>query len=80
MDERFPWLIIDKYFNDNPNALVSHHLDSYNSFFNEGINRIFKEKNPIKLMKEQDHAIVAVRGELHPRTFRKEFQCAAEKQ
>jgi DNA-directed RNA polymerase II subunit RPB2 len=54
MEERFPWLIIDKYFNDNPNYLVSHHLDSYNSFFNEGIKRIFKEKNPIKLMKEQD--------------------------
>ena len=56
MEEHFPWLIIDKYFNDNPNYLVSHHLDSYNSFFNEGINRIFKEKNPIKLMKEQDPA------------------------
>jgi DNA-directed RNA polymerase II subunit RPB2 len=54
MEERFPWMIIDKYFNDNPNYLVSHHLDSYNSFFNEGIKRIFKEKNPIKLMKEQD--------------------------
>ena len=33
MEERFPWLIIDKYFNDNPNNLVAHHLDSYNSFF-----------------------------------------------
>jgi DNA-directed RNA polymerase II subunit RPB2 len=54
MEERFPWLIIDKYFNDNPNYLVAHHLDSYNSFFNEGIQRIFKEKNPIKIMKEQD--------------------------
>ena len=54
MEERFPWLIIDKYFNDNPNYLVAHHLDSYNSFFNEGIKRIFKEKNPIKMMKEQD--------------------------
>jgi DNA-directed RNA polymerase II subunit RPB2 len=54
MEERFPWLIIDKYFNDNPNYLVAHHLDSYNSFYNEGLKRIFKEKNPIKLMKEQD--------------------------
>ena len=56
MEERFPWLIIDKYFNDNPNYLVAHHLDSYNSFYNEGLSRIFKEKNPIKLMKEQDKA------------------------
>jgi DNA-directed RNA polymerase II subunit RPB2 len=54
MEEGFPWLIIDKYFNDNPNYLVAHHLDSYNSFFNEGIKRIFKEKNPIRIMKEQD--------------------------
>jgi len=54
MEERFPWLIIEKYFNDNPNYLVSHHLDSYNSFFNEDIKRIFKEKNPIRIMKEQD--------------------------
>jgi len=54
MDERFPWMIIDKYFNDNPNYLVAHHLDSYNSFYSEGIKRIFKEKNPIRLMKEQD--------------------------
>jgi DNA-directed RNA polymerase II subunit RPB2 len=54
MEERFPWLIIDKYFNDNPNYLVAHHLDSYNSFYNDGIKRIFKEKNPIKIMKEQD--------------------------
>ena len=54
MEERFPWLLIDKYFNDNPNYLVAHHLDSYNSFYNEGINRIFKEKNPIRIMKEQD--------------------------
>ena len=54
MNEQFPWLIINKYFNDNPNYLVSHHLDSYNSFFNEDIKRIFKEKNPIRIMKEQD--------------------------
>ena len=55
MEERFPWLIIDKYFTDNPNYLVAHHLDSYNSFFNDGIKRIFKEKNPIKIMKEMGY-------------------------
>ena len=54
MDDRLPWLIIDKYFNDNPYTLVSHHLDSYNSFFNDDIKKIFKEKNPIKIMKQQD--------------------------
>jgi len=54
MDERLPWLVIDKYFKDNPNVFVSHHLDSYNDFFNDGIKRVFKEKNPIKIMKQQD--------------------------
>ena len=49
-----PWIIIDKFFKDNKNILVKHHLDSYNSFFNSGINQIFKEKNPIKIMKQLD--------------------------
>ena len=44
--------IIDKYFQDNPTALVRHHIDSYNNFFNNGITRIFKEKNPIRIMKD----------------------------
>ncbi len=48
------WNIIDKYFDNNPNLLVSHHLDSYNDFFNNKIYNIFKEKNPIKIFKEQD--------------------------
>ena len=47
MDETIIWKIIDKYFEDNPTALVAHHLDSYNDFFNNGIKRIFKQKNPI---------------------------------
>jgi DNA-directed RNA polymerase beta subunit len=55
MDEELKWKIIDKFFKDNPNVLVSHHLDSYNDFFNKGIKRIFKEKNPIKIMKKSDN-------------------------
>jgi len=48
------WNIIDKYFQDNPNILVRHHIDSYNDFFNNKIYNIFREKNPIKIFKEQD--------------------------
>ena len=48
MDEDIVWKILDKYFEDNPSALVNHHLESYNDFFNGGINKIFREKNPIK--------------------------------
>ena len=46
--------IIDKLFEDNPNLLVKHQLDSYNNFFNIDIKNIFREKNPIKIMKNQD--------------------------
>jgi DNA-directed RNA polymerase II subunit RPB2 len=53
-EEELPWVIIDKYFTDNPYILIAHHLDSYNDFFQNGIHRIFKEKNPIKIMKQQD--------------------------
>ena len=41
------WKIIDKYFKDNTHCLVRHHLETYNDFFDEGIQSIFKEKNPI---------------------------------
>ena len=54
MNSEVPWLIIDKFFGDNPNILAEHHLKSYNDFFFGGINRIFKEKNPIKIQKNQD--------------------------
>ena len=54
MDEETIWKIIDKYFKNNPNVLVSHHLDSYNDFMNNGIKQIFKEKNPIKIIKKQN--------------------------
>lgn len=54
MDEETTWKIINEYFNSNPNALISHHLDSYNDFFNNGLKSIFREKNPIKIIKNQD--------------------------
>lgn len=49
MDNATIWKIIDTYFHDNPQALVRHHIDSYNDFFKTGIYQIFKEKNPIIL-------------------------------
>ena len=53
MDE-ISWNIIDKYFTENPNNLVSHHLESYNNFFNFDINRIFSENNPIRFIDNTD--------------------------
>ena len=52
--EEIAWKIIDKFFAQDPNMLVKHHLESYNDFFNNKIHNIFKEKNPILIMKEQD--------------------------
>ena len=50
IDDVFTQNIIDTYFEDNPSLFVSHHLDSYNDFYNNGIKRIIKEKNPIRIM------------------------------
>ena len=46
--------IINKYFQDNPDSFVKHHLDSYNKFFDDDIKRVFKENNPIRIMKEKN--------------------------
>jgi len=46
--------IIDKMFQDKPHLFVEHHLTSYNDFFKTGMKRIMKEKNPIRILKEQD--------------------------
>ena len=52
--DKLSWKIIDKYFSDNPNNLVAHHLESYNDFFNHGINRIFRENNPIRFIEREE--------------------------
>ena len=52
--ENISWKLIDKYFNENPNNLVSHHLESYNDFFENGINRIFRENNPVRFIERKD--------------------------
>jgi len=50
MNEQTVWKIIDSYFHDNPQALVNHHVESYNDFLEKGIFQIFREKNPLKWM------------------------------
>ena len=55
--ENISWKLIDKYFKDNPENLVSHHLESYNDFFKAGINRIFRENNPIRFIEREDESI-----------------------
>ena len=52
--ESISWKLIDKYFKDNPTCLVSHHLESYNEFFRNGIKRILRENNPIRFIERED--------------------------
>ena len=54
MTDNISWQLIDKFFKENPNNLVAHHLESYNEFFNSGINRIFRENNPIRFIERAD--------------------------
>lgn len=57
--EDISWQLIDKYFKDNPNCLVSHHLESFNDFFNNGIKRIFRENNPIRFIQREEDGLDA---------------------
>jgi len=52
--DNISWNLIDKYFSDNPNNLVAHHLESYNIFCSNGINKIFHENNPIRFIETED--------------------------
>ena len=65
MNSEVIWKIIDTYFNDNPYALISHHLDSYNNFFKSGLHQIFKQKNPIRILKQQDETTKDFNLECH---------------
>ena len=53
-DPELPWKVIQRLFEDDPQMMVRHHIDSYNDFFGKGIYKIFRERNPIILQKEQD--------------------------
>ena len=55
--EDISWKLIDKYFKDNPNCLVSHHLESFNNFFKSGIKRIFHENNPIRFIQREEDGL-----------------------
>ena len=42
MDDTIAETLIDKYFDDNPNAFVQHHLNSYNDFFKNCIKNVLR--------------------------------------
>ena len=57
MDETNLWKIINKYFEDNPQSLVRHHIESYNDFFKTGIFQIMRENNPVRIDSRYDKKI-----------------------
>ena len=36
-DPELPWKVIKRLFNDDPQMMIRHHIDSYNDFFGKGI-------------------------------------------
>ena len=63
MDNSIIWKLIGKYFENNPQTLVRHHIDSYNEFFKNGIFQIFKEKNPLRIETRFDKSINEYRSQ-----------------
>ena len=57
MENNTLWRIINKHFEDNPQYLVAHHLESYNDFFHKDIFEIFKNQNPIQITSAFDDKI-----------------------
>ena len=48
INDKMTWRVIEKYFEDNPNNLVAHHLESYNDFIGKGIKQIIQQNNPVR--------------------------------
>ena len=57
MDNQTLWKIIHSHFNEDPQCLVRHHIESYNDFYKTTIFQIFKEKNPITINSVYDETI-----------------------
>jgi DNA-directed RNA polymerase II subunit RPB2 len=57
MESNTLWRIVNKYFEDNPQYLVAHHIESYNDFFHQDIFELFKNQNPIQITSAFDERI-----------------------
>ncbi len=54
MSQEVIWKIINKYFDENPYAIVDHNIQSFNRFFHQSLKSIMLENNPIKILKKQN--------------------------
>jgi len=57
MDNNTIWKIIDSQFEENPQHLVLHHIESYNDFFRKDIYDIFRDQNPLKIVSTYDEKL-----------------------
>jgi len=57
MDDKVLWNIIHSHFYENPQTLVSHHIESYNDFLYKDIYEIFRNQNPVVLASAFDETI-----------------------
>ena len=57
MDNNTIWKIIDAQFEENPQHLVLHHIESYNDFFRKDIYDIFRDQNPLKIVSAYDEKL-----------------------
>jgi len=57
MDDNAIWKIIDSQFEETPQHLVLHHIESYNDFFNKDIYDIFRDQNPLRIVSGYDEKL-----------------------
>jgi len=57
LDNGILWKILNSHFEENPQCLVAHHVESFNDFYKKGIHQIFRENNPLRLSSKYDIVI-----------------------
>lgn len=57
LDNGILWKIINSHFEENPQCLVGHHIESFNDFYKKSIQQIFHENNPLILSSKYDEVI-----------------------
>ena len=57
LDNGILWKIVNSHFEENPQCLVAHHVESFNDFYKKGIQQIFHENNPLRLSSKYDVTI-----------------------
>ena len=57
LDNGILWKIVNSHFEENPQCLVAHHIESFNDFYKKSIQQTFHENNPLRLSSKYDVTI-----------------------